>query len=63
MKIEEKSASSTTQDTIVRPVDYVNWLLLTLRFFVVWHLTFAQLLLYFYEQTGLAVPENAVLFV
>lgn len=47
MKIEEKSTFCTTQDTTVCPAEYVNGFLFTVRFFVAWHLTFAQLLLYF----------------
>lgn len=43
----EKSTLRNTQGTDVCPVDYVNGLLFTVKFFLVWHLTFAQLLLYF----------------
>ena len=42
----KKSTFKTTQDTIICLVVYVNRLLLTLRLFTVWRLTFAQLLLY-----------------
>lgn len=46
-KVEGKSTFRTVQGTDVCPVDYVNRLLFTVKIFLVWHLTFAQLLLYF----------------
>ena len=46
-EVEEKSTFRTSQGTDVCLVDYVNGLLFTVKFFLVWHLTFAQLLLYF----------------
>lgn len=45
--VKIQSTFKTTQDTtIICLVVYVNRLLLTLRLFTVWRLTFAQLLLY-----------------